>query len=202
MLLNYRGKAIINIYFISTVSLCSCHCWLVTLNREGWGETLLEIGIYSGFDLQQRFDASSMWPPTVINRRTNIKVDKQTSGFCDIDSSPQVLFPILQAHIHVPKEAECSFLVQVTIQPVKHFLLCEILWEGFPCETCLWSPSSLLDVCIIWTSGAERNHEGDGWPAFVTSGTRCFWLPFPWPRQKLWESLFSLYSREGPKKRF
>lgn len=60
MLLNYIGKAIINIYFISTVSLCSCHYWLVALNREGWGEMLLKIGIYSGFDLQQRFDAFLM----------------------------------------------------------------------------------------------------------------------------------------------
>lgn len=60
MLLNYRGKAIINMYFISTVSLCSCHCWLVTLKREEWGEMLLKFGIYSGFDLQQRFDASLM----------------------------------------------------------------------------------------------------------------------------------------------
>lgn len=60
MLLNYRDKAIVNMYFISTVSLCSCHCWSVTLHGEGWGETLLKIGIYSGFDLQQRFDVSLM----------------------------------------------------------------------------------------------------------------------------------------------
>lgn len=30
MLLNYRGKAVINIYFISTVSLCSFHYWLIS----------------------------------------------------------------------------------------------------------------------------------------------------------------------------
>lgn len=61
--------------------------------------------------------------PTAINRLTNIKVDKQTSVFYDTDSSSQVLLPIFQAHSHVPRKVECSFLVCVTVQPVKHFTL-------------------------------------------------------------------------------
>lgn len=83
---------------------------------------------------------------------------------------------------------------------VKHFLLFEVLWEGFLCEICLWSPSPR---CIHDASseGAEQKHKGDGWLAFVTAkGTRCFWLQLPWPRQMVWESLFSLSPWEGPLK--
>lgn len=54
---------------------------------------------------------------------------------------------------------------------------------------------------FMWGSGAEQKHKDDGWLAFVTTtGTRCFWLQFPWPGQKLWESLFSLSPWEGPLK--
>lgn len=61
MLLNYRGKAIINKYFISTVSLCSFHYWLSShLEQRGVGRNILDDSIYSGFDLRQRFDAFLM----------------------------------------------------------------------------------------------------------------------------------------------
>lgn len=43
MLLNYRGKAIISKYFISTVSLCSFHYWLIShLEQRGVGRNSLE----------------------------------------------------------------------------------------------------------------------------------------------------------------
>lgn len=43
MLLNYRGKAIINIYFISTVSLWSFHYWLIShLEQRGVGKNSFE----------------------------------------------------------------------------------------------------------------------------------------------------------------
>ena len=129
----------IYIYFHSVPLLLSL--LVGHLEQRGVGRNAFEV--WNIFWVWFTTEVSSLLDvtPTAINRWTNIKVDKQTSiFFYDTDSSPQVLFPVLIAHIHVPKEAECSFLVQVTIQPVKHFT-----WQNTVRGFSMWNvPSGAL----------------------------------------------------------
>lgn len=169
------------------------------LEQRGVGRNLFEDWNIFWFWLMTEVSCLLVMTPTAINRLTNIKVDKQTSGFYDTDSSSQALLPMLQAHSHVPpKKVECSFLVCVTIQPVKHFTLWTTV-RGFSSWNVLLGPS-LSPRCVREVLHGAQVLNGNprtGWLAFATSGARRIWLQFPCPARKLWESLFSLSSREG-----